>query len=238
MPQAFAAPALLRCSSPNPVIAAWWLQTLPNAAIAVTLCVLTGMLIRSATFQISAPDLASCPVSDLPEFAFIGRSNVGKSSLLNMIAGGREIARVSPTPGHTQLINFYAIDHAWTLVDLPGYGYAKTAKTERDRFQDMIASYLEGRRNLACTFVLIDSRHTPQQIDLDFVQWLTHCPTPFALVFTKADTMKAGAVQKNIALFQQRMAESCGEIPRVFTTSAKTRSGKPELMAFIGTILG
>ena len=212
--------------------------TLPNAAIAVTLRVFQDMLIRSATFQISAPDLASCPVSDLPEFAFIGRSNVGKSSLLNMIAGGKEIARVSPTPGHTQLINFYAIDRAWTLVDLPGYGYAKTAKTERDRFQEMIANYLEGRRNLACTFVLIDSRHTPQQIDLDFVQWLTHCPTPFALVFTKTDTMKAGAVQKNIALFQQRMAESGGELPRVFTTSAKTRSGKPELLEFIGTILG
>ena len=196
------------------------------------------MLIRSATFQISAPDLASCPDSDLPEFAFIGRSNVGKSSLLNMLAGKKELARVSPTPGHTQLINFFLIDNTWFLVDLPGYGYAKTAKTERDRFQEMIANYLEGRRNLACTFVLIDSRHTPQQIDLDFVQWLTHCPTPFALVFTKTDTMKAGAVQKNIALFQQRMAESGGELPRVFTTSAKTRSGKPELLEFIGTILG
>ena len=177
-------------------------------------------------------------MSDLPEFAFIGRSNVGKSSLLNMLAGGKELARVSPTPGHTQLLNFFTMDNAWSLVDLPGYGYAKTMKTERDRFQDMIANYLEGRRNLACTFVLIDSRHTPQQIDLDFVQWLTHCPTPFALVFTKTDMMKAGPVKKNIELFQQRMAEGCSELPRVFTTSSKTKSGRPELLEFIGTILG
>lgn len=213
-------------------------QTLPNAGIAARLPVLKVMIIRSATFQISAPDLASCPVSDLPEFAFIGRSNVGKSSLLNMLAGGKELARVSPTPGHTQLLNFFTMDNAWSLVDLPGYGYAKTQKTERDRFQNMIANYLEGRRNLACTFVLIDSRHTPQQIDLDFVQWLTHCPAPFALVFTKTDMMKAGPVKKNIELFQERMAEGCSELPRVFTTSSKTRSGRPELLEFIGTILG
>ena len=219
-------------------VAARVTQTLPNAGIAARLPVLRGMIIRSATFQISAPDLASCPVSDLPEFAFIGRSNVGKSSLLNMLAGGKDLARVSPTPGHTQLLNFFTMDNAWSLVDLPGYGYAKTQKTERDRFQDMIANYLEGRRNLACTFVLIDSRHTPQQIDLDFVQWLTHRPAPFALVFTKTDMMKAGPVKKNIELFQQRMAEGCSELPRVFTTSSKTKSGRPELLEFIGTILG
>ena len=196
------------------------------------------MNIRTATFQISAPDLASCPVSDRLEFAFIGRSNVGKSSLLNLLAGKRELARVSTTPGHTQLINFYSMDHAWTLVDLPGYGYAKTQKTERDRFQDMIATYLEGRPNLACTFVLIDSRHPPQQIDLDFVQWLTHCPTSFALVFTKTDTMKPGPMQKNIELFQHRLAEGCGAQPQIFTTSSKTRSGRAELLDFIGTMLG
>lgn len=208
-----------------------------NAATRYSFAFFTGMIIRSATFQTSAPDLASCPVSELPEFAFIGRSNVGKSSLLNLLAGGRELARVSDTPGHTQLINFFSMDSLWSLVDLPGYGYAKTMKTERDRFQDMIAHYLEGRPNLACTFVLIDSRHSPQQIDLDFVQWLTHCPSPFALVFTKTDTMKPGPVQKNIALFQQRMAEGTDLIPRVFTTSAKARTGRKELLDFIGTIL-
>lgn len=196
------------------------------------------MLIRSATFQISAPDLASCPDSDLPEFAFIGRSNVGKSSLLNLLAGKKGLARVSPTPGHTQLINFFSIDHTWFLVDLPGYGYAKTAKTERDRFQDMIANYLEGRKNIACTFVLIDSRHTPQQIDLDFVQWLTHCPAPFALVFTKIDTVKPALVKKNIALFQERMAEMCSDLPPIFTTSSETRSGRHELLDYIEKLIG
>ena len=196
------------------------------------------MNIKSATFQISAPNLASCPASDLPEFAFIGRSNVGKSSLLNMLAGGKEIARVSPTPGHTQLINFFSMNSTWSLVDLPGYGYAKTAKTERDRFQDMIAEYLSGRTNLACAFVLIDSRHKPQQIDLDFIQWMTHGPAPFALVFTKTDTMKAGQVKQNIALFEAQMSEWCPEPPRVFTSSAKTRSGRHELLDFIGTMVG
>jgi GTP-binding protein len=196
------------------------------------------MNIKSATFQISAPNLASCPASDLPEFAFIGRSNVGKSSLLNMLAGGKELARVSPTPGHTQLINFFSMNSTWSLVDLPGYGYAKTAKTERDRFQDMIADYLSGRTNLACAFVLIDSRHEPQQIDLDFLQWMTHGPAPFALVFTKTDTMKAGQVKKNIALFEEQMSAWCPEPPRVFTSSAKTRSGRRELLEFIGEMLG
>ena len=196
------------------------------------------MHIQSATFQISAPDLASCPPSDLPEFAFIGRSNVGKSSLLNMLVGGRELARVSPTPGHTQLINFFSMNSTWSLVDLPGYGYAKTAKTERDRFQDMIADYLGGRTNLACAFVLIDARHKPQQIDLDFIQWMTHGPAPFALVFTKTDLMKAGQVKTNIALFEEQMSEWCPERPRVFTCSSKTRSGRPELLEFIGKIVG
>ena len=196
------------------------------------------MNIQSATFQISAPNLASCPPSELPEFAFIGRSNVGKSSLLNMLAGGKEIARVSPTPGHTQLINFFAMNGTWSLVDLPGYGYAKTAKTERDRFQDMIAEYLSGRTNLACAFVLIDSRHKPQQIDLDFIQWMTHGSAPFALVFTKTDTMKDGQVKKNIALFEEQMSAWCAEPPRVFTSSAKTRSGRHELLDFIGKIVG
>ena len=196
------------------------------------------MHIRSATFQTSAPDLASCPASDLPEFAFIGRSNVGKSSLLNMLVGGKELARVSPTPGHTQLINFFSMDSTWSLVDLPGYGFAKTAKTERDRFQNMIAEYLSGRTNLACAFVLIDSRHKPQQIDLDFIRWMTHGPARFALVFTKTDTVKPGQVLQNIALFQEQMSEWCQEAPRVFTSSSKTRSGRPELLEFIGKIVG
>ena len=187
----------------------------------------------TAKFQISAPNLALCPVSELREFAFIGRSNVGKSSLLNMLAGAKALAKVSATPGHTQLINFFATNHAWTLVDLPGYGYAKTAGGARDRFQQMIAGYLCGRTNLAGVFVLIDSRHPPQQIDLEFVKWVMSEAVPFSLVFSKADKVKAGLLQKHIELFQEKIAPWCGELPRVFITSAETRSGRQELLGFI-----
>jgi GTP-binding protein len=196
------------------------------------------MLIRSATFQTSAPDLASCPVSELPEFAFIGRSNVGKSSLLNMLAGWKELAKVSPVPGHTRLINFFSVDATWTLVDLPGYGFAKTSKVDRDRFQQMIAEYLSERTNLACVFVLIDSRHTPQQIDVDFVQWLLGAGTPMALVFTKIDRTKASHLKKHIALFEERITAMGFGLPLVFACSAETRAGRPELLEYIGKTLG
>ncbi len=196
------------------------------------------MLIRSATFQISAPNLASCPVSTLPEFAFIGRSNVGKSSLLNLLVGSKGLAKVSATPGHTQLINFFTINLAWTLVDLPGYGFAKTLKGDRDRFQDMIAEYLSGRTNLACVFVLIDSRHAPQRIDLEFVRWLMDVPAPLALVFTKIDKIKPGQVKKNIELFEQEITNWSRELPVIFTTSSETKSGRAELLDFIELTLG
>lgn len=196
------------------------------------------MNVVTAKFQISAPDVASCPASELREFAFIGRSNVGKSSLLNMLAGAKALAKVSATPGHTQLINFFSVNNgAWMLVDLPGYGYAKTAGTDRDRFQNMIAGYLTGRANLAGVFVLIDSRHPPQQIDLEFVQWLLGESVPFALVFSKADTVKPGLLQKHTELFLAKIAAWCAVLPRVFTTSAETRSGRRELLAFIGETL-
>ena len=195
------------------------------------------MHVLSAKFQTSAPDLASCPVSELREFAFIGRSNVGKSSLLNMLAGAKALAKVSATPGRTQLINFFSVNDAWTLVDLPGYGYAKTARTARDHFQQMIAGYLSGRMNLAGVFVLIDSRHPPQRIDLEFVEWLVSESVRFALVFSKADKVKAGLLQKHIGLFQEKIAPWCGELPRVFITSAETRSGRRELLGFIGEAL-
>ena len=191
----------------------------------------------SCKFQTSAPNLASCPVSDLPEFAFIGRSNVGKSSLLNVLAGTKELAKVSATPGHTKLINFFSTSGAWTLVDLPGYGYAKGARSEADNFQRMIAGYLTGRKNLARVFVLIDSRHSPQAIDLEFVQWLLEESVPFALVFSKTDLVKAGLLGKNIELFQSKIAAWCGELPRVFTTSAKTGNGRRELLDSIAETL-
>ena len=191
------------------------------------------MHIRSATFQISAPSLETCPVSDLPEFAFIGRSNVGKSSLLNLISGKKDLAVVSATPGRTKLINFFLINNDWTLVDLPGYGHAQTDKRERERFQQMIATYLSGRANLALVFVLIDSRHPPQQIDLDFVQWLSSYDVPYVLVFTKSDKPKQTALKQNIAQFHERLAGLCIEAPEVFTTSSKERTGRLEILSAI-----
>ncbi len=191
----------------------------------------------NAKFQTSAPDVASCPVSELREFAFIGRSNVGKSSLLNLLAGAKTLAKVSATPGHTQLINFFPMNGAWTLVDLPGYGYAKTAGSARERFEKMIAGYLCGRANLACVFVLIDSRHPPQKIDLEFVEWLLSEAVKFALVFNKTDLVKPGLLQKNIALFQEAIAPFCPEPPKIFLTSAEARHGRRELLDFIGETL-
>jgi len=195
------------------------------------------MHIQTAAFQISAPNLASCPVSELSEFAFIGRSNVGKSSLLNYIAGKRELAKVSATPGHTQLINFFLMDKKWTLVDLPGYGYAKRQKSERAKFQDMVATYLSQRTNLSCVFVLIDSKLPPQTIDLEFVEWLSSCEVPYVLVFTKTDKPKPKEVLQNIALFQERMATWCDHPPKVFTTSSEKREGRHELLDFIKVAL-
>lgn len=194
------------------------------------------MNIRSASFQLSAPDLASCPDWELPEFALIGRSNVGKSSLLNMLLGSKTLAKVSATPGHTRLINFFSTDR-WSLVDLPGYGFTQAGKGLRDRFQHLISEYLTGRENLACVFVLIDSRHPPQAIDLDFLQWLMEAGVPHALVFTKTDLSKTNRVKENIALFEAEIATWGGGSPAVFTSSAKTRSGRPELLEFIADTL-
>src|SRR5450432_379713 len=145
------------------------------------------MKIKSAVFDVSAPDLESCPRWALPEFAFIGRSNVGKSSLINMLAERRELAKVSVTPGKTKLINFFVINDRWSLVDLPGYGYAEVAKKERNEFNKSVGDYLGERKNIYCVFVLIDSRLPPQRIDLEFLEWLVGRAVPFALVFTKMD---------------------------------------------------
>jgi GTP-binding protein len=191
------------------------------------------MKIKSAVFDVSAPDLESCPKSALPEFAFIGRSNVGKSSLINMLAERRELAKVSVTPGKTKLINFFVINGTWTLVDLPGYGYAEAAKWKRNAFNKAVGDYLGQRRNIFCVFVLIDSRLTPQRIDLEFVDWLADCAVPFVLVFTKTDKHSAAHTQANIALFKQSMSERVGVLPEVFISSAKTRSGRSEILGYI-----
>ena len=162
---------------------------------------------------------------------------MGKSSLLNMLTNVKALAKVSATPGHTQLINFFLVSNAWTLVDLPGYGYARTKHTGRDFFAKMIMSYLTGRENLAGVFVLIDSRHPPQQIDLEFVEWLVQEGVPFALVFSKADKVKPGLLQKHIELFQGHISAWCKVLPRVFSSSVETRAGRREILGFIGETL-
>ena len=189
--------------------------------------------IQSAIFERGAVSFDGCPESKLPEFAFIGRSNVGKSSLLNLLADKDGLARVSGNPGRTREINFFTINGTWSLVDLPGYGYAKVSKADRARFQEFIAAYLIERENLFCAFVLIDSRHPPQRIDLEFVQWLVEAAVPFALVFTKAEKTRASALGKNVTLFLDAMKDWSEGEPAVFTSSAKTGEGRREILAFI-----
>lgn len=195
------------------------------------------MRIHSASFSKSAVSLETAPSPALPEFAFIGRSNVGKSSLINMLTNKSGLARVSKTPGRTREINFFRINEAWGLVDLPGYGYAKVSKEMRDQFNEFVSEYLVERENLCGTFVLIDSRHTPQKIDLQFVGWLIESQIPFALIFTKADKVKPRVVKKHINLFKEALAEFSDGEPPVFTTSDKTREGRKEVLGFIETAM-
>jgi GTP-binding protein len=195
------------------------------------------MKIKSAIFDISAPDLPSCPRSALPEFAFIGRSNVGKSSLINLLTERRELAKVSVTPGKTKLINFFTINGTWSLVDLPGYGFAAVGQGERDKFNQAVSDYLEKRKNIFCVFVLIDSRLPPQRIDQQFVQWLGDCAVPFVLVFTKTDKQSVAKGHANIALFTQSMIEGGKEVPQIFASSSKTRTGRTEILGYIEQML-
>ncbi|MSU66122.1 MAG: YihA family ribosome biogenesis GTP-binding protein [Opitutus sp.] len=191
------------------------------------------MKIKSAIFDVSAPNLKSCPRSALPEFAFIGRSNVGKSSLINMLAERRELAKVSVTPGKTKLINFFTINTNWSLVDLPGYGFANVGRKERDEFNQAVGDYLEERKNIFCVFVLIDSRLSPQRIDLEFLDWLGSCAVPFVLVFTKTDKQSAARSEVNIGLFKDSLREKFETLPQIFASSAKTKSGRTEILGFI-----
>jgi GTP-binding protein len=189
--------------------------------------------IKSAVFEMSAPDLESCPRWALPEFAFIGRSNVGKSSLINLLTERRELAKVSVTPGKTKLINFFVINDRWSLVDLPGYGYAAVSHRERDEFNAAVSEYLEKRKNVLCVMALIDSRLPPQRIDLQFVKWMRGCSVPHALVFTKTDKQSENRTQANIDLFVQQLAGGGEEPPPIFSVSAKTKSGRTELLGFV-----
>ncbi len=195
------------------------------------------MNISSAIFHSSAPDLAACPDESLPEFAFIGRSNVGKSSLLNMLAGKDGLARVSPTPGFTKLINFFTVDKTWRLVDLPGYGYAEGSRKHVSQFNRAAANYIKHRPNLCCVFLLIDSGLEPQPIDLEFVQWLASHALPFVIIFTKTDRGTPEAVAANIKVFTERIAVWFEQLPETFQCSSETGHGRSELLGVIGKIV-
>lgn len=191
------------------------------------------MKITSARFATSAAGLNDCPQSDLPEFAFIGRSNVGKSSLLNLLCNQKLLAKISSKPGLTRLINFFVVNENCCFVDLPGYGYAKVAKSERWRFNDFVADYIEHREGLKHVFVLIDSRHEPMTIDINHVTWLVERKVPFSLVFTKSDKVKLGRLKANQKLFLEALSEYADGDPRTFVTSVKSEDGRLDLLQFI-----
>ncbi len=191
------------------------------------------MKISSAKFVISNTDVRKCPSEPYPEYAFIGRSNVGKSSLINMLTGHKNLAKTSGKPGKTQLINHFLINENWYLVDLPGYGYAKVSKDKRKTFQKFIKDYFNKRMQLACSFVLIDSRHEPQKIDLEFMEFLGENGIPFCIVFTKTDKLSKTALEKNLAHYKKVMLESWEEMPNTFLTSSVNSSGKEEILSFI-----
>jgi GTP-binding protein len=188
------------------------------------------MQIKSATFQMSARDYKSAPVWELPEFAFIGRSNVGKSSMINMICNKEGLAKVSATPGKTQLLNFFLMNGSWCLVDLPGYGYAKVAKKEKIKFNESVGEYIKNRENLQKVFVLIDSRLPPQPIDLDFIDWLGDCGLPFALVFTKADKQSPAKTKAAMNTFLEHMPAHLHDVAPAIASSFKNRSGRIEIL--------
>lgn len=195
------------------------------------------MQIRSADLVTSASDLGGCPNWQLPEFALIGRSNVGKSSLINMLTNRKGLAKVSATPGKTRLMNFFLINHQWGLVDLPGYGFAKVAKEESHAFNERSGNYIGRRDCLRCVLVLIDSRHPPQRIDMDFIEWLSTTGVPFAIVFTKADKQSAGKTRANAEVFREHVAARIGMTPEVLVSSAISREGRGDVMKFIESCL-
>ncbi len=191
------------------------------------------MVIKQAEFVISNTQISRCPKPDKPEFAFIGRSNVGKSSLINLLTGRKSLAKISVKPGKTQTINHFIIDATWYLVDLPGYGFASVSKISREGFGKMIEEYFTQRENLYCTFILIDSRLPPQKIDVDFIEWLGQKKVPIAIVLTKEDKLSRNEFAKSKARFIKAMLEIWEELPPLFITSTVTKNGKKEILDFI-----
>ena len=194
------------------------------------------MVIKSAEFVISNSRVEKCPTTGLPEYTFIGRSNVGKSSLINMLTARKGLAMTSQKPGKTQLINHFIINDSWYLVDLPGYGYARLGKDSRDSLRRMIEDYVLERKELVLLFVLIDCRHEPQKIDLEFIQWLGEEGVPFSLVFTKADKLSKGRLASNIEAYKAKLHEEWEELPPIFVTSSEERVGRDELLGYIEEI--
>jgi GTP-binding protein len=195
------------------------------------------MKITKAAFVVSNTDITLCPKDDRAEFAFIGRSNVGKSSLINMLTGNKNLAKTSGRPGKTQLINHFLINDDWFLVDLPGYGYAKASKVQREKWERFIADYLTKREQLLNVFVLLDSRLEPQKIDIEFMNWCGEKELPFAMVFTKMDKLSSSALQKNLVKYKKEMLKFWETLPPVFTTSSESAFGKEKLLNYIGQII-
>ncbi|MCX6180368.1 MAG: ribosome biogenesis GTP-binding protein YihA/YsxC [Bacteroidetes bacterium] len=191
------------------------------------------MIIHSAEFSVSNSEVALCPVTSLPEYAFIGRSNVGKSSLINALTNRKSLAKTSGTPGKTQLINHFLINEKWYITDLPGYGYAKVSKGIKSGWEKMISDYLLQRKNLLYTFVLVDSRHAPQKIDIEFINWLGENQVPFCIVFTKSDKLTKAKAKKNIDDYRTSLLDYWEELPFSFVTSAEKKEGMNEILDFI-----
>lgn len=194
------------------------------------------MLIKEAKFLVSSSKVDQCPDSDMPEYAFIGRSNVGKSSLINMLTNNKKLAMTSSKPGKTRLVNHFIINNNWYLVDLPGYGYTKTGKSSREQFSKLIQNYMLKRKQLTNVFVLVDSRLTPQKNDLDFTNWLGENGIPFSVIFTKADKVSGSKASNNIGLFKDEMFKSWEELPQMFISSSVDMTGKEDILNYIDLI--
>jgi GTP-binding protein len=195
------------------------------------------MLIKEAEFVVSNTEVKNCPTDGKPEFAFIGRSNVGKSSLINMLTAKKNLAKTSSTPGKTQLINHFSINDSWYIVDLPGYGYAKASKSMRTKWEKFISDFLTKRETLMNIFVLLDSRLEPQKIDLEFMNWCGEKGLPFSMVFTKTDKLSSSVLQKNLAKYKKEMLKFWEEMPPVFASSSANGNGREELLNYIELIL-